>query len=224
MSMLSSVLKDFLRDNGRQPSRSSLERYARLHAFIERRISEDLYAEPPDPGHTQVTNEVIERIAAKWDLRGKRVLDVGCGQGVALRKFAEHGAIARGLTFGEDYEECKRQGFDVEQMDMSFLEFADESFDLVWARHSLEHSLFPYFTLHVLHAALKHGGMLYVEVPAPDTSANHQQNRNHYSCLTRSSWLSLFKRTGFEIVEDGDIHVQLMCGPDVWYSFHLRKP
>lgn len=143
---------------------------------------------------------------------------------VALEKFAEYGAIAKGLTFGEDFEECRRKGYDVYQMDMSFLEFQDETFDLIWARHALEHSLFPYFTLNVLFSALKHGGLLYVEVPAADTNANHQLNKNHYSCLTQSSWRSLFDRVGFATVQAFDIHVALLCGPEIWYSYDLQRP
>jgi SAM-dependent methyltransferase len=114
-------------------------------------------------------------------------------------------------------------GYDVYQMDMSFVEFPDATFDLVWARHSLEHSLFPYYTLHVLASVLKPGGLFYAEVPAPDTSANHQTNRNHYSYLTRSSWLSLFQRAGLRVVESYDIEISLACGPDTWYSFYLQK-
>lgn len=224
MSILASIIKDFLSEASRKPSRHSLKRYSKLHAFIERRINEDVYPEYPDPGHVQVTHEVLDLMNTRWGLRGKHVLDVGCGQGLALEKLAEYGAIAKGLTFGADFAECKRKGLDVFQMDMSFLEFPDETFDLIWARHSLEHSLFPYFTLHVLFSAVKHGGMLYAEVPAPDTSANHQQNKNHYSCLTRSSWTSLFKRVGFNILESHDLNVELICGPDIWYSFFLKKP
>jgi SAM-dependent methyltransferase len=108
-------------------------------------------------------------------------------------------------------------------MDMSFLEFPEESFDLIWARHSLEHSLFPYFTLYVLASVLKHGGFFYAEVPAPDTSAYHHLNRNHYSCLTRSSWLSLFQRVGLRVLDTWDIDIELVCGPDTWYSFYLER-
>lgn len=201
-----------------------LERYARLHRFIERRLAEDIYPEHPDAGHTRITHDVLERINSKWGLRGMRVLDVGCGQGVALEKFTNYGAVVQGLAFGEDVGICRKKGFDVHEMDMSFLNFPDESFDLVWARHSLEHSLFPFFTVDVIHSVLKHGGVLYAEVPAPDTSANHQQNRNHYSCHTRSSWATLFERVGFTTIETFDLEVDLMCGPDVWFSFTLQKP
>ena len=224
MSILGSFLRDLTKAPQHASQHGSLMRYAKLHEFIERRIREDVYPEPQDPGHTDVTYDVLERIDRKWGLRGKHVLDVGCGHGVALAKLAEYGAVAKGLTFGEDFAECKRKGLDVVQMDMSFLEFPDETFDLVWARHSLEHSLFPYFTLHVLFSALRHGGLLYAEVPAADTSANHQLNPNHYSCLTRSSWISLFKRVGFQLLDAIDIEVQLMCGPDTWYSFYLQRP
>jgi SAM-dependent methyltransferase len=225
MSILASVIKGFLGTlSGRAASRRVLERYRRLHEFIERRNAEDIYPEYPDAVHTQVTREAIARIDARWPLRGKRVLDVGCGQGLALERFAACGAIATGLTFGEDFAACRRKGFDVREMDMSFLEFPAASFDLLWARHSLEHSLFPYFTLDGFVSALRPGGLLYVEVPAPDTSANHQVNMNHYACLTRSTWVSLFERVGLESLEAKDLDVELVCGPDVWHAFLLRKP
>ncbi len=166
---------------------------------------------------------MLERLDQRWGLRGKRVLDVGCGQGVALEKLAEYGAVARGFALGKDVAICRKKGFDVQEMDMSFLDFPNGSFDLVWARHALEHSLFPLFTIEVLHSVLKRGGILYAEMPAPDTSAKHQQNRNHYSCLTRSSWAALFARVGFTTIETFDLEVSLMCGPDVWFAFHLQK-
>ena len=223
MSILASVIKDVWKAVPQMRSSGHQGRYKRLHAFLRQRLAEDLYAETPDAGHTQVTHDVLKIINNRWGLRGKHVLDVGCGRGVALEKLAEYGAIAKGLTFGADYVECKRRGYDVLEMDMSFIEFPDETFDVVWARHSLEHSIFPYFTLHVLCSALKRGGLLYAEMPAPDTSANHQMNKNHYSCLTRSSWQSLFERLGLTVLDTRDLHVELRCGPDIWYSFYLQK-
>jgi hypothetical protein len=108
MSILASVVKEILGSGTRRRS-GDLVRYARLHSFIEQRINENLYAETPDEGHTGVMLDRLEVIDSKWGLRGKHVLDIGCGRGVALQKLAEYGAIAQGLAFGDDFEECKRQ-------------------------------------------------------------------------------------------------------------------
>ncbi len=96
MSILTALMQDLLTEARRRSRRGPLKRYAKLHEFIERRLSEDLYPEYPDAGHTRVTHDVLERINDRWGLRGKHVLDVGCGRGLALEKLAEYGAVARG--------------------------------------------------------------------------------------------------------------------------------
>ena len=69
---------------------------------------------------------------------------------------APHSGVssARGLTLGdEDLEECAAQpragtgGFELDHMDMHDLDFPPGSFDLVWARHVLEHSMAPLLVL-----------------------------------------------------------------------------
>ena len=202
---------------------SALDRYSRLDAFIAKCLKRDVYPEPPSQLHSALTKLQLAKMDEKMSLRGKRVLDVGCGQGVALEMLREYGAIPTGLTFGEDFEVCRKKGLDVLEMDMSFLDFPPESFDLIWARHALEHSLFPLFTLDGFFSVLKKRGMLYVEVPASDTSARHQDNKNHYSCLTASSWVSLFQRSGFLLEDSFQINLQLTCGPDIYYVFFLRR-
>jgi SAM-dependent methyltransferase len=82
---------------------------------------------------------------------------------------------------------------------MNFLSDADESVDLLFCRHSLEHSPFPYITLIEYNRVLKPCGVLYVEVPAPDCELAHERNRNHFSIMGRQMWLSLLERTGFDV-------------------------
>jgi hypothetical protein len=54
--------KHLLRVKPRRPSRIVTKRYSKLHAFLERRINEDLYPKDPDAGHTCVTHEVLEHM------------------------------------------------------------------------------------------------------------------------------------------------------------------
>jgi SAM-dependent methyltransferase len=70
---------------------------------------------------------------------------------------------------------------------------------MLFCRHSLEHSPFPYITLLEYNRVLRPNGYLYIEVPAPDGDRPHEENRNHYSILGRSMWLSLLKRSGFDV-------------------------
>jgi SAM-dependent methyltransferase len=200
-----------------------LSQYGRLHEFIQERIRSDIYPELPTKLHSDITQQMIKRLSQITSLEGKSVLDCGCGQGVALEIFKKMGANPVGTTFGEDHRICQAKGFEVYEMDQSFLDFSCNSFDIIWCRHALEHSLFPLFTLRGFHDVLRVDGILYVEVPAPDTSARHETNRNHYSCFTKNAWLSLFDRSGFNVIEQSDIRFKIPLGDDLYHSFFLKK-
>jgi SAM-dependent methyltransferase len=200
------------------------EQITKLERFLER-IAAETYPEPPTTLHSDLTRQMIGRVLEKCALpTGTKVLDVGCGQGVALEHFVARGYDAVGITLNRvDVEECQRKGYRVLEMDQSFLDFPDGEFDLVWCRHCLEHSIFPYFTLTELARVLKPGGWLYVEVPAPDTACRHQTNRNHYSVVGKSMLADLIKRCGFRIVEVLDIGFTVAAGPDTYWAFTQQK-
>ncbi|MBP2291349.1 class I SAM-dependent methyltransferase [Azospirillum rugosum] len=201
---------------------NDLSRYARLDDFL-RKIRKDVYPEPQHPMHTTITQRMIDHLFGKYPEANGRILDVGCGQGAALEEFRKRGAQPVGIALGEDCEICRANGFDVHEMDQSFLDFPDRSFDTVWCRHALEHSVLPHFTLHGFHRVLRPGGYLYVEVPAPDTACRHQENQNHYSVMGPSMWVELIKRNGFALLDAISIDFETGMGPDVYHSFIAQK-
>jgi len=154
---------------------------------------------------------------------GARVLDVGCGQGGTLELFKAAGMQATGIALGEDVAVCRQRGLDVVEMDLAFLDFPDSTFDLVWCRHALEHSIFPYFVLAELRRILKPDGLLYVEVPSPNTACEHEANPNHYSVLGKRMWHHLMTRAGFVGTDTQEIHVDVMAGPDMYWAFVRRR-
>lgn len=197
--------------------------FERLAAFLEDRKG-DIYPEEGSDLHAQITGQVVELLASRGELRpGQRVLDVGCGQGPALAEFKKRGIDAVGITLGDDVIVCRDKGFDVLEMDMSDLDIADGSYDFIWCRHALEHSIFPLFTLAEFNRILSPGGTIYVEVPAPETVAKHEDNPNHYSVMGKTMWRSLFGRAGFEEIWANDINIPLTIGPDVYWGFLLSR-
>jgi SAM-dependent methyltransferase len=198
--------------------------YGRFDSFLNT-LAGDVYPEVPSEPHLSITRTMINSLYRDGLIgAGARVLDIGCGQGVALEQFAALGLEAIGITLGPDAELCRGKGFDVREMDQNFMDFPDSSFDLLWCRHVLEHSIAPLFTLFEYRRVAKPGGLVYVEVPAPDTSANHQRNPNHYSVLPMSSWLNLFGRAGFVVERANELRFNVRCGPDVYWSSLLRCP
>lgn len=197
---------------------------ARLEQFLTK-LAGQTYPEEPSQLHTDITNAMLTRLLPLLKLPKKaRVLDVGCGQGLALTRFKAEALQATGVTLnGVDFEACRAQGFDVRQQDQSFLDFPDATFDFIWCRHCLEHSCFPLFTLDGFHRVLKPGGWLYVEVPAPDTPTAHETNPNHYSTLSRSLWRSLIGRAGFTMGEETNVTFMLPTGPDEYFVFVARR-
>lgn len=181
--------------------------------------------------------EQIARIPES--LAGKRVLDVGAWDGYwtfeALRRGAVQ-AVAIDVFFDylgclvsdnrktEDLVVCRKTGFTVTKMDQSFLDLDEDSFDLIWARHLIEHSIFPLFTLNDFYRVLKDGRVLYLEVPAPGTACHHERNPNHCSMLPKSFWISLLQRVGFQLIEATDYQFSVPAGDDIYGGFYCRKP
>ena len=79
--------------------------------------------------------------------RGKRVLDVGCGAGTDLARFARGGAIVTGVDISSSAIELARKNFEQQglQADLSVadgesLPFESETFDLVFAHGVIQYT------------------------------------------------------------------------------------
>ena len=161
-----------------------------------------VYDEGESPFHKTITTDVIERFIQPMELKpDAKILDLGCGPGYFLDKMKELGYTnVEGLTLSiEDHNICASHGHRVRRADMNFLADRDESVDMLFCRHSLEHSPFPYITLLEYNRVLRPNGRLYVEVPQPNCDQSHETNKNHFSILGRNMWLSLLQRTGFDV-------------------------
>lgn len=197
--------------------------YTRLDAFLDDREKE-VYSEPPGGGD-EIISKMVPELISHYDIQpSAKVLDVGCGKGFALEKFRDHGCETVGITLGEDAGHCRANGFKIFEADMSFLNLEEGDFDVIWCRHVMEHSIFPYFTLSEMYRLLKTNGVFYIEVPAPDTCARHETNKNHYSVFTQGSWQVLITRAGFKISQSRAITFEIdNLGTDKYYVFDGQK-
>ena len=200
-----------------------MRNYQRLDDFLNERVK-DIYPEPFGEPSISITNETVPKIIEIYKIPpGARVLDVGCGHGTALQAFKKAGCEVVGVSLGPEAAKCKKEGFQVLEADMSFLDLDSGDFDVIWCRHVLEHSIFPYFTLSEMFRLLKSGGVFYMEVPAAETSLKHETNPNHYSVLSKNGWLSLLLRIGFKEIQTYDIEFLMPVGPEKYFAYLAQK-
>ena len=104
-------------------------------------------------GGRKVGPRFIKALSLAGDLRGKRVLDIGCGRGELVIQSAMRGAEAWGIDYAQaavDIAERALAGIDAElrgrthvaQMDVKALQFDDGFFDVVFMMDVVEH-LYP---------------------------------------------------------------------------------
>jgi len=108
----------------------------------------------------------LDYIDGSADLKGKRVLDVGCGGGILAESMAARGAEVVGIDMGEAPLEVARlhlleTGVDVDYRRMSAEELAaaePASFDVVTCMEMLEHVPDPGSVIRACHELVKPGG------------------------------------------------------------------
>ncbi len=113
---------------------------ARIQAsFDEASRNEEHFPSTIDPRiyHVKLIREHL------GDLRGRRVLDVGCGKGRFARVFHEQEPAAElwGLDISEEMLRFVPEGIHTRAGSMTELPFESESFDAAYATESLEHAV-----------------------------------------------------------------------------------
>ena len=98
---------------------------------------------------------------------GKLVLDVGCGNGYVLSRYARHGAEVHGVDLTPKAVELSRRRFELDGLPGTFevingvqLPFPDDHFDIVCSMGVLHHIADPRPTIAEIYRVMKPGGTL----------------------------------------------------------------
>jgi trans-aconitate methyltransferase len=111
-----------------------------------------VYTEQPTELHTAITEMMMENVAEDMEREDVRfILDVGCGMGVAWPGFAKHFPDATIHVITPDSVErsnAESSGKAVWAGETIESTACLEGFyGLIWARHSMEHTIHPYENL-----------------------------------------------------------------------------
>jgi 2-polyprenyl-3-methyl-5-hydroxy-6-metoxy-1,4-benzoquinol methylase len=113
----------------------------------------------------------FDRIIPFSNIRGKDVLEIGCGMGLQTELLAKAGARLVSVDLSETSIEAtsirsRLKGFDVDlrRMDAVDLAFPDESFDFVWSWGVIHHSAQTGGIVRQIHRVLRPGGEVRVMV------------------------------------------------------------
>ena len=146
--------------------------------------------------------------------KGSRVLDLGCGECIAMMKFRE---LRPDLGFSavdiQDVAGCVPQQVDFHEVDIQQkpLPFGNNSFDAVYCSHVLEHLYSTHLILQEIRRVLKDNGRIYLETPSlgsllvpsfsfcrdQDVPFNFYDDPTHIKPFSKTGMFIILKRAGF---------------------------
>lgn len=136
-----------------------------------------------------------------------RILDIGCGDGLALSKIRDYGDYQLcGVEFDEGAaEKARARGLDVRTGEIGASGFELNSFDLIRMGHVIEHLREPAQTVSEIYKLLKPGGVFIGETPNSDCLDFRLFRRywgalhlpRHLTFFNHENLCSLLKAVGF---------------------------
>jgi hypothetical protein len=190
-----------------------MRNYSHIDEYLDD-LKNDIYSQPSDPGHTAWATNAIERFILPIKEEISFVLDVGCGDGFCRSIFEDHGMNWTCITLGEE-----EVGESIIQNDMSFIDCPDDYYELVFARHVLEHSPMPLLTLMEWKRVSNKCALIIL--PAPEYWK--YGGRNHYSMLEKKQWEFLFERAGWNIIKEHELKTTDSIFLDYWMEGAIKR-
>lgn len=130
------------------------------------------------------------------DSNDKKFLDIGCGDGKTKQVKANW------------------TGADIlsNHIDAHELPYYDESFDIIFCSHTLEHTISPLMCLFEIERVIKKDGDVIIGVPC---DPGFFFDGHHY-ILTKKGWAHLIKQAGLKIIKTSEVDKDCV-------SFHCTK-
>ena len=107
----------------------------------------------------------LTRLVGYDGYKGKNLLEIGCGAGIDLVHFASGGAKVTGIDLSKTAIDLACQNFeqseknaDLRVMNGESMQFADDTFDVVYAHGVLQYTADPVKMIDEIHRVLRPGG------------------------------------------------------------------
>src|SRR5689334_4558158 len=125
-------------------------------------------------------------------------------------------------TLGPDFWQRRANGFEVNQVDQNFMDFADGEFDFLWCRHLLEQRR---TAVHVRRVPAGNQARRLGLCRASRTGHFRlpREQSKPLQRLPAQSWFPLLTRVGFALECDITINFSMTYGPDTYRSYLLRR-
>jgi len=122
------------------------------------------------------------------------------------------------------------QSIEVFKADMHDLPYAEDSFDMIFYSHTLEHSPTPVLALLEAYKVLRPGGYILAIIPSYIDKVQ-MEHITHWSVFPVDTWLEIFKRCGFTKLRrmTNGYYWKQETGNKVWrledfFLFQRRRP
>ncbi len=153
--------------------------------------------------------EVITTINEYCSEKPHNVLELGAADGLLLSIIKKSFPLARcvGIEYSTELARANnRSQTTIVQGDVNFLPIPDNSFDIVIAAAVIEHLPEPDRMLRESIRVLRKNGLLILTSPDPfwervATMVGHLKEEQHHSLMTLNELGSIFKDSGYEIVD-----------------------
>ena len=161
---------------------------------------------------------------------GKRLLDVGCGNGQFLSRARSAGWDVVGIDLDpKAVEAACGQGLDVRLGGVDELDPVVEQFDVITLAHVIEHVHHPVGVLQACYGLLKPGGFIWIDTPNIASEGHrvfganwlHLDPPRHLTLFTLESMCSALSATGF-----GEIEVKPyrpLCAGSFGFSLAIKE-
>jgi 2-polyprenyl-3-methyl-5-hydroxy-6-metoxy-1,4-benzoquinol methylase len=147
-----------------QATADEMERYYRHHYYQERWSDDEGLWQENSRAHERYTLPTLRRLFGGAMDRPRRVLEIGCGYGAMLSALAAAGHRTTGMEPSQKAAAfCRRNGLAIVIGRFPDVPFPAGSFDIVVARHVIEHLSDPKGFVNALVQLAEPGGFIVIE-------------------------------------------------------------